>query len=83
MLKFIPIKSVKCDETVRRFDRHCNETVTHDKKRGTKYRHMRKCMVEFFIKFENRGTEIARVNSIRVTKSIKFTLILYGVGSPL
>ena len=40
-------------------------------------------MVEFLIKFENRGIKIYRVNSILITKSIDlllFTLILYSVG---
>ena len=39
-------------------------------------------MVEFLRKFENRGTKIAGVNSILITKSINlqlFTLILCGV----
>ena len=43
-------------------------------------------MVEFLRKFENRGTKIAWVNSILITKSINlqlFTLIWYGVGGPL
>ena len=38
-------------------------------------------MIEFLRKFENRSIKIARVNSIRITKSINvqlFTLILYG-----
>ena len=47
---------------------------------------MRKWMVQFLRKFENRGTKIARVNSILITKSINlqlFSLILYGVRSSL
>ena len=43
-------------------------------------------MVEFAWKFEIRGIIIARVNSIRIIKSINlqlFTLIWYGVGGPL
>ena len=43
-------------------------------------------MVKFLKKFENRGIDIARVNSILITKSLDlqlFTLILYGVGGPL
>ena len=43
---------------------------------------MRKWMIEFLRKFENRGIKIARVSSILITKSINlqlFTLILYGV----
>ena len=57
------------DEIVRPCDRHSNETVTL-KKHITKYKHMRKWMAEFPRKFENRGIKIARVNSIRITKSI-------------
>ena len=44
---------------------------------------MRRWVVEFIRKFENRGIKISRVYSILVTKSIDlrlFTLILYGVG---
>ena len=55
-------------------------------KHVTKYKNMRKWMVEFLRKFDNRGIKIARVNSILITKSINlesFTLILYGVGGPL
>ena len=40
-------------------------------------------MIDFLKKFENRGIKIARVSSILITKSIKFTvfpLILHGVG---
>ena len=43
-------------------------------------------MIEFLRKFENSGIKIARVNSIRITKSIDlqlFTLIFYVVGGPL
>ena len=46
-------------------------------------KNMRKLMVKFLRKFENRGIKIARVNSILITKSINlqfFTLIMYGVG---
>ena len=43
---------------------------------------MRKSMVEFFRKSEGRGDKIARVNSIRITKSINlltFCTALHGV----
>ena len=53
-------------------------------KHVTKYKTMRKRMIEFLRKFENRGIKIARVNSIPITNiSVNlhfFTLILYGVG---
>ena len=60
---------VKGDEIVRYCDRLSNETVTV-MKHVTKYKNMRKWMVEFLRKFENHGIKIARVNSIRITKSI-------------
>ena len=47
---------------------------------------MRKCMVEFLTKFENRGIKIDRVHSILFPKSINlqlFTLLFYSVGGPL
>ena len=59
---------------------------SQDTKHVIKYENMQKRMVEFLGKFENRGIEIARVNSIIITKSIDlqlFTLILYEVGGPL
>ena len=43
-------------------------------------------MIEYLIKFENRGIKIAGFNSILITKSTNlqlFTVILYGVGGPL
>ena len=43
---------------------------------------MRKWMIKFLRKFENRGIKIAQVNSI-LTKSINlqlFTIILQGIG---
>ena len=43
---------------------------------------MRKWMIEFLRKFENRDIKISRVNSILITKSVTlqlFTLIFYGV----
>ena len=60
---------VKGDEIVRHFDRHSNETATV-RIHVTKYKHMRKLMLVFLGKFENRGIKIARVNSILITKSI-------------
>ena len=60
---------VKGDEIVRPCDRHSRETVTL-RKHVTKYKKMRKWMVDFFRKGEHRGIKIARVNSIGITKSI-------------
>ena len=50
-----------------------------------KIENMRKWIVQFLRKFENRGIKIARINSIRITKSIdsRLFLIMYGVGRPL
>ena len=59
---------MKGDEIVRPFHRHSNEIATV-RKLVTKYKHMQKLMV-FLGKFEFRGNKIARVNSIRITKSI-------------
>ena len=76
---------MKVDEIVQPRDRHSNETVTL-RKHVTKYKNVRKWMVEFFRKFENCGIKIARVNAILITKSIyvkSFTLILYDVWGPL
>ena len=59
---------MKGDEIVQPCDRHSNETVTF-RKHVTKHKHPRKRMLEFLIKFVNRGIKIAR-NSIRITNSI-------------
>ena len=72
---------MKGDEIVLPCDRHINETVTL-RKHVTKYNYMRKWMVEFLRKFENRRIKIVRVNSIRITKSInllKFCMVYVGV----
>ena len=39
-------------------------------KHVTKYKYMRKLMVEFLSKSQSRVIKIARVNSIRMTKSV-------------
>ena len=57
------------DEIVRSCDRHGDETVTL-RKHVTKYKYMQKLMVEFFSKSQNCGIKFARVNLIRMTKSI-------------
>ena len=57
------------DEIVRACDRHRDETVTLTKY-VTKYKYMRKWMAEFLRKSQTRVIKIARVNSIRMTKSI-------------
>ena len=66
MFQFIPYLISEGDEIVRPCDRHSNETVTL-RKHATKYKHMRKWMLEFLRKFENRSIKIARVNSILIT----------------
>ena len=60
---------MKGDEIVRPFDQHSKETATV-RKHVAKYKHMQKLMFVFLEKFENRIIKIARVNSIRITKSI-------------
>ena len=62
-------KLVKGDEIVRACDRHSNENVAR-RKHVCKHQKMRKWMVEFIRKSKSRGHKIARVNSIRITKSI-------------
>ena len=64
------------DEIVRPCDRHSNETATL-RKHATKYRSMRKWMLEFLQKIENRGIKISRVNSILITKSINLLLFTF------
>ena len=54
---------MKGEKIVRHCDRHSNETVALGK-HVNKYKNMRKCIVEFLRKFENRGIKIARLNSI-------------------
>ena len=53
------------------------------RKHVTKYKNMQKWMFELLRKFENHGIKIARVNAIRMTKSIKllyfFTVLGYVV----
>ena len=48
------------DDIVQPFDRHSNETVTL-RKQVTNYDYLKR-MIEFLIKFENRGIKIAQVN---------------------
>ena len=54
------------DEIVRACDRHRNETVTLTK-HVTKYKYMRKWMVEFISISQSSVIKIAWVNSIRLT----------------
>ena len=51
------------------FDRHSNETATV-RIHVTKCKHIRKLMLVYLGKFENRGIKIARVNSTHITKNI-------------
>ena len=57
------------DEIVLACDRHRDETVTLTK-HVTKYKYMLKWMVEFLSKYQTRVIKFARVDSIRMTKSI-------------
>ena len=54
---------MKGDEIVRPCDRHSNDTVTL-RKYVTKYKHMRKWMVEFFRKFENLGIKLLELTQL-------------------
>ena len=67
---------MKGDEIVRPYDRHSNGTVTL-RKHVTKYKNMRKWILEFLRKFENRGIKIVQVNSILIIKSINLVLVLF------
>ena len=60
---YIYLIIVKRDEIVRSCDRHSNEAVTL-RKHVTKYKNIRKWIVEFLRKSESRRDKIARVNSI-------------------
>ena len=71
---------MKGDVIVRPCDRHSNETVTV-RKHVTKYKNMRKLLIEFPPKIDNRGIKIARVNSIRITKSINLLQFCTVLGS--
>ena len=51
------------------FNLHSNETLTF-RKNVNKYINMRKWMVEFLRKLKSRDIKIARLNSVRLTKSI-------------
>ena len=63
------------DEIVRACDRHWDEAVTL-MKHVTKYKYMRKWMVGFLSKSQSRVIKFARVNSIRMTKSINLLKFL-------
>ena len=52
---------MKGDEIVRAGDRYSSETVTPEKN-ITKYKHVRKWMVEFLSEPKIRGIKITRVN---------------------
>ena len=70
---FVPINRYliwEGDEIVRTCDRHRDETVTQTK-HVTKYKYMRKWMVEFLSKSQSRVIKIARINSIRLKRSFK------------
>ena len=51
------------------FNLHSNETLTF-RKNVNKYKNMRKWMVEFLRKLKSHDINIARLNSVRLTKSI-------------
>ena len=64
------------DEIVRACDRHSNTAATLWK-HVTKYKHMRKWMIEFLRKSESRGDKITPVNSIYIENlTIYFNFVL-------
>ena len=66
---------MKDAEIVQTCDRNNNETATL-RKHVTKYKRMRKWMVEFLSKSDCRGIKIDRVYSIRITNlSIYFNFL--------
>ena len=73
---------MKGDEIVLPFDRHSNETATV-RIHVTKYKHIRKWMLVFLGKFENRGVKIARVKLNSHHQKYQFTLISYDVEGPM
>ena len=62
-------------ETVTLRETVSNETVTL-RKHVSKYKNMRRWMIEFLKKIDNRIIKIARVNSILITKSINLHLFI-------
>ena len=67
---------MKGDEIVRPCDRHRNPDSQG--KHIIKYKNIRKWMVEFLRKFENRAIKSGRDNSILITKIYKFTVIYFN-----
>ena len=70
---------MKEDEIVRLFDRHSNKIATVGGQ-VTKYKHMRKLMLVFLRKFENRSIKIARGISNSDHQIYQFTLISMVLG---
>ena len=68
---------MKGDEIVRNCDRHSIEKGTL-RKHVTKYKNVRKWMVEFLRKFENLAIKVFRVNSILIIKIYQFTVIYFN-----
>ena len=71
---FYPYLISEGDEIVRACDRHCDETVTLTK-HVTKYKYMRKWMVEFLSKSQSRVTKIASCYLNSHDQIYQFTLI--------
>ena len=70
---------MKGDEIVRPFHRHSNGTATV-RIHVNKDKHIRKWMLVFLVKFENRGMKIARVNSSHITKNINLLSFRMALG---
>ena len=75
--QFIHIALMNGDEIVRPCNRHSIQTVT-DRQHVTKYKNMRKWMVEFLRKVENHAIEIGRDNLILITKIYQFIAIYFN-----
>ena len=69
---------MKGDKIVRVCDRHSNETVTPEKN-VTKYKHVRKSMVEILCKSDSCGIKIDLLNSIPIAKLLIFSNFLRAV----
>ena len=68
---------MKGTEIVQNYNLHSNETVT-ERKHVTKYKNMRKWLIEILRKFESHGNKIALVTQFASPNT--WILILFGVG---
>ena len=80
MFQFITIYLLKGDEIVRACDRHSNETVTL-RKHVTKYKKMRKLMVEFYesLSLGETPTQIKKCTYTKHNEHI-VNILLFGLN---